>query len=118
MWPASCKNIATHYNVRTLLVNDDQPRAEDAKEAGADKDGQGDEEHEHVDLVRLLQVEVGRDKVTLARCVVAGKSRLGRVVSPVIAKVSEERLCLREKYELFGKGRRPVENGAFFGEGV
>ena len=73
----------------TLLINDDQPRAEDAEEAGADEDGHGDEEHEHVDLVRLLQVEVGRNKVTLAGCVVAGESRFGRVVAPVVAKVSE-----------------------------
>ena len=72
-----------------LLVNDDKPWAEDAEEAGADEDGQGDEEHEHVDLVRLLQVKVGRYKVTLAGRIEAGEPRLGCVVSTVIAKVSE-----------------------------
>ena len=72
-----------------MLVNYDKPGAEDTEEAGADEDGQGDEEHEHVDLVRLLQVEVGRNKVTLAGRIEAGESRLGSVVSTVIAKVSE-----------------------------
>ena len=62
------------YQVVTLLVYDDKPRAEDTEEAGADEDGQGDEEHEHVDLVRLLQVKVRRDKVTLAGRVEAGES--------------------------------------------
>ena len=82
-------------NHLTLLINDDQPGAEDAEEAGADEDGHGEEEHEQVDLVRLLQVKVGRNKVTLARRVEAGESRLGRVVSPVVAKVSVVRLALR-----------------------
>ena len=73
----------------TLFVNDDKPGAEDAEEAGADEDGQGDEEHEHVDLVRLLQVKVGRNKVTLARRVEAGESRLGSVVATIFAKASK-----------------------------
>ena len=73
----------------TLLVNDDKPRAEDTEEAGADEDGQGDEEHEHVDLVRLLQVKVGSNKVTLEGRVEAGESGLGSVVSTIVAKVSK-----------------------------
>ena len=87
------RNIGKHLERfhLTLFVNDDQPGAEDAEEAGADEDGQGDEEHEHVDLVRLLQVKVGRNKVTLARRVVAGESRLGSVVSTIFAKVPKVR---------------------------
>ena len=37
----------------------------------------------------LVQVEVGGDKVALARCVVAGEPRLCRVVATVVAKVPE-----------------------------
>ena len=90
MWPG--KTFGKQqiiYQVLTLLVYDDKPRAEDTEEAGADEDGQGDEEHEQVDLVRLLQVKVGRYKVTLAGRIEAGESRLGCVVSTVITKVSE-----------------------------
>ena len=89
MWPL--KYITSCYVV-TLLVDDDKPRAKDAEEAGADEDGHGDEEHEHVDIVRLLQVKVGRNKVTLAGSVEAGESGLGCVVSSIIAKVSEVRV--------------------------
>ena len=75
-----------------MLVNYDKPGAEDTEEAGADEDGQGDEKHEHVDFVGLLKVKIGRDKVTLARRVVAGETGLRRVVSAIFAKISEERL--------------------------
>ena len=37
----------------------------------------------------LVQVEVGGDKVALARCVVAGEPRLRRVVATIVAKVPE-----------------------------
>ena len=91
------KHIELQYIIScslTLLVNDDKPWAEDTEEAGADEDGHGDEEHEHVDIVRLLQVKVGRNKVTLAGSVEAGESRLGCVVSTIVAKVSVVRVCL------------------------
>ena len=37
----------------------------------------------------LVQVEVGGDKVALARCVVAGEPRLRCVVATVVAEVPE-----------------------------
>ena len=88
MWPIRTLGNHTSCHVLALLVNDDKPWAEDTEEAGADEDGHGDEEHEHVDIVRLLQVKVGRNKVTLAGSVEAGESRLGCVVSTIVAKVS------------------------------
>ena len=94
MWPVLilgifCSDGQNQRALLTLLVDNDQPWAEDTEEAGADEDGQGHQEHEHVDLVGLVQVEVGGDKVALARCVVAGEPRLCRVVATVVAKVPE-----------------------------
>ena len=82
----NCQNTCALHTL-TLLVHNDQPWAEDTEEAGADEDGQGHQEHEHVDLVGLVQVEVGGDKVALARCVVAGEPWFRRVVATVVAEV-------------------------------
>ena len=63
----------------------------------------------------LVQVEVGGDKVALARCVVAGEPRLRCVVATVVAEVPEGEVSRQIFQPIVST---PVERRALFRERV